>query len=100
MALARRSLRLSLLAAMMLTAALSLAASYLVVGVLARSHELAAEQRKAAITAAAIARAAAGGERAEFYAAVQSLLPLDRLVVYRGGRVFFASPASAGAPMR
>lgn len=87
----RRSLGLQLLAAMLGTATLALTASYFVVGAVQRSREHAAEQHKAGLTARAIARAAARGEPAEFYRAVQSALAADRISVYHGRRLVFGS---------
>lgn len=89
----RRSLRLQLLAAMLGTAALALVASYFLVAAVQRSREHTAEARKAALTAEAIARTAAGGEPGEFYRAVQSVLTVDRLSVYRRGSLVFGNPA-------
>jgi signal transduction histidine kinase len=78
------------------TAVLALVAAYFLVGTVQRSRERAADERKAALTAQAIAHTAAGGETAEFYRAVQSVLTVDRISVYRGGRLIFGSPVVPG----
>ena len=86
------SLRVRLLAAMLLTACVGLAGAYLLVAGIDRSRELAADRRKAQEVAGSVARLAATGTRQQLQVA-QAVLPNDRLLVYRAGRLVFAGPS-------
>lgn len=88
------SLRVRLLAAMLLTAGIGLAGAYLLVAGIDRSRELAADRKKAQEVARSIAGLAATGTRQQLEVA-QAVLPNDRLLVYRGGRLVFAGPPIA-----
>ena len=97
------TLRSRLLAAMLGTALLALAVAYLVVGAVQRHDEHASDLAKAHRVATTVAQRLIADQRsdpddidASHFAAIQSLLVNDRLVVRRGNRVLYAGPAPRG----
>lgn len=94
------SLRLWLLAATLGAGAIGLAAAYLAIGSLQTSHERAADQAKALLTARAIAAEARAGADALRFQALQAALPNDQVVVVRDGRpVFSGRPPRVNRPL-
>jgi signal transduction histidine kinase len=90
------SLRFWLVAAMLSAALVGLAGAYLSYGKIQASQERASDRAKDRRTGAAIAaQAAAGADRGRF-AAMQSALPYDQLIVIRNGERQFAGPPLAG----
>ena len=88
------SLRVKLLAAMVVAAGAGLAGSYALVSSLAHSDELTADRAQALRTAGAVAREAAAGARPETFAAMQAVIPDERITVNRGGAVVYRAPPS------
>ena len=85
------SLRLRLLVAMLLAGCAGAAGADLIVAGGGHANALAADRRKAETVAAALARVARTGSRAQL-AAAQGALPSEQVRVYRGGRLVFAGP--------
>lgn len=85
------SLRIKLLAAMVVAACGGLAGSYVLLSGLKHSDERAADRQKARQTAQAIGSQAAGLERDDFKS-IQEILHNDRIVVRRNGRTIYAGP--------
>lgn len=85
------SLRVRLLVAMLVTACVGLTGAYVLVAGVDRRNELASDRRKAESTARSLAAIAATRTWRELEVA-QAVLPNDRLLVYRGGRLVFAGP--------
>ena len=85
------SLRVRLLAAMLVVACAGLAGSYLLIASLRRTNELATDREHATQVAQVIAATAAHATPAEL-AAEQRRLPNERVEVFRGGRRVYAGP--------
>lgn len=88
------SLRVRLLAAMVVAACAGLAGSYALVSNLAHSDELTADRAQALRTARAIAGRAAAGATPQAFAAMQAVIPDDRITVIRGGKAVYRAPPS------
>ncbi len=90
------SLRLRLLLAMLISAAVGLAGAFLLYSQVERSKERAVDRAKALTEARTIAAQVRGGAGIATLQAEQELLPNDQIVVERGGRVLFRGPDRAG----
>lgn len=90
-----RSLGLWLFFAMVGTAAISLAAAYFVFGHLAARSERTQDSHKAAQVGRVIAAQVARGADAGALAAIQAVLPNDRITVTLDGRLLYAGPEPA-----
>ncbi len=86
------SLRLWLLAAMILSAGVGLAAAAVLYRQVENSHEHNADRAKALAETRTIARQVQAGADREDLGALQQLLSSDQLTVQRGGRVIFRGP--------
>jgi signal transduction histidine kinase len=90
------SLRLRLLVAMVLSAGVGLAAAAVLYGNVEHSHEVSEDRAKATNEAKVVGSQLERGAGARQVAALQELLPNDRLTVLRGGKVLFRGPSHAG----
>jgi hypothetical protein len=90
------SLRLWLLAAMIVSAAAGLGGASLLYTNVERSHEHAADAAKALQEAKTIAAQVQAGVDATRLAALQDLLVNDRITIERGGSVVFQGPPRTG----
>lgn len=88
-----RSFRIQLLAATAVTAVVGLVAADLTVALLQAHEGHASDERKAQAAATQIARSLAHGGSLAQARFAQRLVPSDRVVVYRGGRIVFSGPA-------
>jgi two-component system sensor histidine kinase BaeS len=86
------SLRLWLLAAMIISAGVGLTAAAVLYGQVEHSHEYSADQAKALAEARTVARQVQAGADRDDLAALQLLLSNDQLTVERAGRVIFRGP--------
>jgi signal transduction histidine kinase len=86
------SLRIQLLAAMLVTGTIVLLGAKVVIEGIEHSEERAILRQEARETARAVARDSAGGADVHRYRLVQGLLGNDRLVVLRHGQLVFAGP--------
>jgi signal transduction histidine kinase len=86
------SLRLWLLAAMIASAGVGLAAAAVLYGQVEHSHEYSADQAKALAEARTVARQVQAGADRDDLSALQRLLSSDQLTVQRAGRVIFRGP--------
>ncbi|MEA2210966.1 MAG: two-component system, OmpR family, sensor kinase [Solirubrobacteraceae bacterium] len=86
------SLRLWLLAAMIISAGVGLTAAAVLYGEVEHSHEFNADQAKALSEARTVARQVQAGADREDLSALQQLLTTDQLTVERAGRVIFRGP--------
>jgi two-component system, OmpR family, sensor histidine kinase BaeS len=86
------SLRLWLLAAMIVSAGVGLAAAVVLYGQVEHSHEYSADQAKALAEARTVARQVQAGADRDDLAALQLLLSNDQLTVMRAGRIIFRGP--------
>jgi two-component system sensor histidine kinase BaeS len=89
------SLRLRLLVAMVLSAALGLAGAAVLYGKVEQSHEVSEDRAKATNEAKTVGAQLEGGAGIRQLAALQELLLNDRLTVRRGGTVIFRGPRHA-----
>ena len=90
------SLRLWLLLAMTVSAAVGLGAAAVLFGYVQSSHEHAADAAKALKEARAIADQVQAGADAARLAAVQAVLVNDQITVIRGERTIFRGPVRPG----
>lgn len=86
------SFRLRLLAAMVLVGLAGLVAAYVLVSAINHADERTVDRAKALTVAQAVARVVQTGVEPDDLAAIQATLPNDRLIVYRGGRVYYQGP--------
>ncbi len=93
------SLRVWLLAAMLATAVLTLAAGNFITSQLNTASEEAADRSSALATARAIASQVQAGADAEDLQALQHVLPNEQIIVTRNGKTVFAGPAMASLPL-
>ena len=93
------SVRLRLLAAMLATALVGLAAAYFAIGHILAAGEQASDRRQAARTAETIAARLQAGADTEFIRPAQIVLRAMQLVVYRHGRAVFVGPALPNDPL-
>jgi two-component system sensor histidine kinase BaeS len=93
------SLRVWLIAAMLATAVLTLAAGNLISERLSVATEDAADQAKATATAQAIAAQVRGGADAEDLRSLQRVLPNEQIIVIRNGARIFSGPPLSSDPL-
>ncbi len=86
------SLRVKLLAAMLVAGCVGLIGSYLVISRLERVDERSADRQKAFVTARTIAHEVAGGATPAELAAMQKVLLNDRILILRGGKQVYEGP--------
>lgn len=90
------SLRLRLIAAMILTAAAGLTGAYFAISAIEHAEERAIVRQAANEAATAVAAQARAGARRARFRTDQAVLGNDQLLVFRGGRKVFAGPPSGG----
>ena len=90
------SLRLWLLAAMIISAGVGLAAAAVLYKQVESSHEHSADQAQALAEARAVARQAQAGADRDDLTALQQLLTSDQLTVQRAGLIIFRGPNPGG----
>lgn len=90
------SLRVWLLAAMVVSAVIGLGGASVIYGRIERAHERSSDRAKALGEARAVARQVRAGAGPREIAALQSLLASDQLTVVRHGRVIFRGARPAG----
>jgi signal transduction histidine kinase len=91
-----RSLRLWLLAAMLVAGVVGLAASYVIVARIQSDRQRTSDRSQATNVATAVAAQAAAGVRPRRFHGLQAVLPDVQLIVFRNGRLVYRGPAHGG----